>query len=258
MRTTLLLAVLLLAAPAAAQSTIQPGETVAGELAAADQVLQDGSRYDLWRFAGKANHAYRVTLRSSDFDAFLVVGTTVSPGCDDCSTDDDGAGGNDALVEYTGAADGTYEIRAFSYDANAAGRYELTLVDEGVHLHEEPAGTPIALAEMVTGRLERGDEKVDASYTDTYTYQGRAGETIAVTLTAVDFIGYVQVGAFDGAECEGMDMVYDRDHLGSRLVVTLPDDGPYHLHVGAERQGRVANYILRVDRGDPDEAAEVP
>lgn len=252
-------ALLLAAAPTAAQTMIQPGQTVVGELAAADPVLQDGSRYDLWRFPAKANHAYRVTLRSSEFDAFLVVGTTVRPGCDACSTDDDGAGGSDAQVEYTGAEDGTYEIRAFSHDADASGRYELTLVDEGVHEHGEAAsGAPIALGDLVIGRLERGDEKADVGYTDTYTYQGRAGETIAVTLTAIDFVGYLQVGAFDDGECEGMDMAYDRDHRGVPLTLTLPRDGAYHFHVGAERQGRVANYTLRLERGDPANVEAAP
>ena len=41
-------------------------------------------------------------------------------------------GGTDAEVAFVGSADGTYEIRANSYDADEVGGYVLTLEDEGV------------------------------------------------------------------------------------------------------------------------------
>jgi hypothetical protein len=259
MRSILLLpALLLLAAPAAAQRSIRPGQSVTGDLSAADPALDDGSHYDVWRFRGQAQHRYRVTLRSDDFDAFLTVGADVAAGCDDCATDDDGGGGTDALAEYTGSADGTYEIRANAFREGETGSYELTLEDAGIVEEEEVeedtrTGTPIRLDEAASGELARGDAKVDdRTYSDTYTYQGRAGETISILLRSTDFDAMVTVGAFDGGECTEMDA--DDDGGGgtdSRLTMTLPQDGAYHIHVGSAGAGETGRYTLLVERGVP-------
>lgn len=248
-----LVALLLLAAtPAAAQNTIRPGESVTGRLTPADPALDDGSHYDVWRFAAVANHRYRVTLRSTDFDAYLSVGSDAAE-CDDCQTDDDGAGGTDALVEFTGREDGTYVIRANSYDEGETGEYELTLEDEGLveEEHEDAAemGTPIGLGEPVTGTLARGDRKVDTSYSDTWTYHGREGETIVVTLRSEDFDAYLTMGEFDGGECTDMD-ADDNGGGGtdSRITVELPNDGAFHIHVSAVGQGETGAYTLLVEQ----------
>ncbi|HYR06907.1 MAG TPA: PPC domain-containing protein [Longimicrobium sp.] len=261
----------LAAAPAAAQDVIRPGERVSGRLSASDPTLDDGSHYDVWRFAGVARHRYRVTLRSGDFDAYLSVGSAAQPPCDDCESDDDGAGGTDARVEFIGPADGTFEIRANSLDGGRTGAYELTLEDEGVveaqeeHAgqggHEEgpEAGTPIGLGEPVTGTLARGDRKVDNSYTDTWTYQGREGETITVTLRSEDFDTYVKVGEYEGGECRGMDG--DDNGAGgtdSRITMELPGDGAFHIHASSADQGGTGAYTLLVERVTDRESGVPP
>lgn len=258
------LALLAVAAPAAAQNTIRPGEPVTGELSASDPVLDDGSHYDVWRFAAVAQHRYRVTLRSEDFDAYLAVGTHADSDCEDCQTDDDGAGGTDAQVEFTRAEDGTWEIRANSYDADETGGYQLVLEDLGVgeegHDHGEeaaPRGEPIALDQAVTGELTRFDRKLGASYSDTWTYDGRAGETIIVTLRSEDFDAYLTMGEYAGGECTEMDT--NNNGAGgtdSKLTVELPDDGAYHIHVSSATQGGIGRYTLLVERGaEPLEVA---
>ena len=63
MRTALLIAALLLAAaPAAAQRTIQPGQSLTGQLSASDRWMVGDRRYDVWHFNAAAGHVYRVTL----------------------------------------------------------------------------------------------------------------------------------------------------------------------------------------------------
>jgi hypothetical protein len=259
---------LLAAAPAAAQETIRPGQSVSGRLSASDPTLDDGSHYDVWRFPVQAHHRYRVTLRSDDFDAYLSVGSTALPECDDCESDDDGAGGTDAQVEITGGADGTFEIRANSLSEGETGDYELTLEDDGLvedsgehgeHEEEVEMGTPIGLDEPVTGTLARGDRKVDNSYSDTWTYHGRAGETIVVTLRSEDFDAYLQMGEFDGGECTDMD-ANDNGAGGTdaRITVELPDDGMYHLHVSSVDQGDIGDYTLLVERVEDRESGVPP
>jgi hypothetical protein len=254
--TFLLLAPLLIcsavAHPAAAQDTLRPGESVTGELAASDRVL-DGSRYDVWQFRGQANHRYRVTLRSDQFDAVLVVGVETGMGCVDCTLDDDGGGGTNASLQYTGAEDRTYEIRAKSYDGEALGTYVLVLEDEGVHEgHEphEPASIPIGAGETVRGELAPGDGRSRGrSVSDTYSYQGRAGETLLVTLTSDAFDTSVYFGRVNLRVCISMSGDDDSgEGTNSRLVVRLSDDGEHHVHVASAAQGGLGAYTLRVER----------
>jgi Bacterial pre-peptidase C-terminal domain len=251
-RPLLLLPLLLAAAPAAAQSPIRPGETVTGELDAADPTMFDGAHYEVWHFEGTAAHRYRVTLRSTDFDAFLLVGADARPGCDDCATDDDGAGGTDAQVEYVGGQDGTYEIRAFTFRRGDTGRYQLSLEDAGVDEAPPPiVGTPIGLGEA-GGELSEGDEHIAGhSYIDTWTYTGRAGETITITLRSADFDAVLAVGAFDGGECTAVD---EDDNSGGgtdgRVTLTLSADGPYHLHVSSAQADGSGRYTLLVEQAE--------
>ena len=260
----LLPALLLLAAPAAAQGTIRPGQSVTGELAVSDPVLDGGSHFDLWRFRGQAEHTYRVTLRSEDFDAYLVVGSDAGGECGDCAHNDDSGGGTDASLEFTSAADGTYMIRANAFDEEELGRYELILEDEGTqpeHREHESAavtGIPISLGQTVQGELARGDAKdYGSSYSDTYTYQGRAGETLVITLASEDFDAQLDFGQVTNGEC--MELDHDDDGgegTNSRLAVTLPEDGAYHVHVGSAEAGQRGRYTLLVERGPA--VAEVP
>lgn len=257
--------ILLAAAPVAAQDVIRPGESVSGRLSASDPTLGDGSHYDVWRFPVQARHRYRVTLRSDDFDAYLSVGANTAEECGDCTNDDDGAGGTDALVEFTGRADGTFQIRANSFDGGQMGSYQLTLEDVGVaeehtgHNDAPDAGTPIQAGEVVTGTLARGDRKMDNSYTDTWTYNGREGETIRVTLRSTDFDTYVTLGEYENGECTGMDG--DDDSGGgtdSQITAELPGDGAFHIHVRSASQGGTGAYTLLVEQVTDREAGVPP
>jgi hypothetical protein len=255
---------LLAAVPAAAQDLIRPGESVAGQLSASDPTLRDGSHYDVWRFAAQARHRYRVTLRSDDFDVYLSVGSNAVEECDDCASDDDGAGGTDAVVEFTGSADGTYVIRANSYQEGEMGDYQLSLedagvVEEGHEDHDPDEGAPIAAGVPETGTLARGDRKMDNSYMDTWTYHGRRGETIVVTVRSEDFDTFVTLGEYEGGACRGMD---GNDNGGggtdSRITTQLPNDGAFHIHVRSAGQGETGTYTVLVERVTDREAAVPP
>jgi hypothetical protein len=237
------------AAPAAAQPSIHPGETAAGELTTSDPRMKDGSRYDVWRFQAEPGHVYLVTLRSERFDAFLAVGPTVTGDCNACSTDDDGAGGTDAAVRFVPTAGRTYEIRANAYQREGAGAYELTLRDEGVADTAPAAPGVVQAGETVQGRLGPGDELQRGGYTDTYFYNGRAGETVVVTLRSADFDTVVAMGVPNHRGCRPIDS--DDDGAGgtdSRLTFTLNQDGPYHIHVRTARTAGAGAYTLTVER----------
>lgn len=106
--------------------TVGSNQTVSGQLDSSDPALADGTFYDLWRFQGRAGQRIRVTLRSSDFDAYVAFGSMSGGEFEAVETDDDSAGGTDAMIELTLTASGEYAIRANSL-SKATGRYTLTV-----------------------------------------------------------------------------------------------------------------------------------
>jgi hypothetical protein len=247
---TLLLAALagaLSAAPhAAAQGTLTPGSAAEGALTATDPVLDDDSHYDLWTFRGVAGRRYAVTLRSTDFDAYLAVGVDAGSGCDLCLTDDDGGGGTDSRVVFRAPADGVYQIRANSLGGGETGRYTLSLAE----LPPLRATGEVRAGETVQGTLQEGDEEADdGSWMDLWTLRGRAGERLVLTLRSEDFDAYLAFGRIvDGGFVE---IASDDDGgggLNSRLEVTLDEAGVYHVSAGALYSDESGAYTLTVER----------
>lgn len=68
-----------------------------------------------------------ITLRSSEFDAYLDVGEGDFRSFTSLKTDDNGGGGTDAQVEITLPRTGSYIIRANTSVARAKGAYTLTM-----------------------------------------------------------------------------------------------------------------------------------
>lgn len=255
-RTSLLLGVLLAgtALPAAAQGTIRPGQTVRGELSSSDPVLDDGTHYDVWRFRGQAGHVYAVTLRSADFDAYLAVGSSAEGSCEDCESDDDAGGGTDARVELRARQNGTYEIRANSLMEGETGAYTVELQDLGAgeqRTESGPDATPIRTGAAVEGELTRDDAQAeDQSYFDLYVYEGRAGETVTISLSSEAFDTYLAVGRLVDGEFELLDSNDDGPSgTDSLLRFTLPEDGEYVIRANSLMGGDTGAYILRLTRG---------
>lgn len=123
--------------------------------------------------------------------------------------------------------------------------------------HAGPAATPVALGETVRGELAPGDEQNRGrSYSDTWSYRGREGETLIITLASDAFDTHLFFGRVNRRACMGMDGDDDGgEGTDSRLVVTLDQDGEYHVHVASMVAGARGAYALRVERGAPEPAA---
>ena len=120
----LCLSLLVCAAPLAQPRLIQSGDILEGVLEAGDTVLaDDGSLYDLYVYQGAPNDEVVITLRSDDFDAFLIGGPTEDDAFDLFEQDDDGAGGTDAEMVVTTNPSGEYFFLVNTYDPGQGGAY---------------------------------------------------------------------------------------------------------------------------------------
>jgi hypothetical protein len=111
----------------AAVLPILPGQTLAGTLDAGDATDVDGSYYDSYTFNGRRGDRVRIVLQSADFDAYLVLGRMVDGDWEILESDDDGAGGTDAMIELELPADGEYVIRVNTLYEGETGAYTLHL-----------------------------------------------------------------------------------------------------------------------------------
>jgi hypothetical protein len=105
--------------------TLSTKRPMKGRFAAQSYCLEDGSSYDLYVFVGERDDVITLTMTSWDVDAFLWL-------YDDARqvlvTDDDGAGGTDALITLVLPYDGLYYVLANTFDAREYGTYRLDLV----------------------------------------------------------------------------------------------------------------------------------
>ncbi len=101
------------------------GETYTGRLEPGDGTMGDSSYADVFLFRPETSERVIVQLRSSDFDAYLILqdadGNTLA-------SDDDGGSGTDAELAFDAVAGRTYRVVANSYgEERSTGVYRLTL-----------------------------------------------------------------------------------------------------------------------------------
>lgn len=101
------------------------GETTMGRLEPGDSVMGDRSLADVFVFRPTVSGRVVIQVRSSDFDAYLILqdaeGRTLA-------TDDDGGTGTDAQLTYEVVAGRTYRILANSYgEERQTGAYRVTV-----------------------------------------------------------------------------------------------------------------------------------
>ncbi|HEU0076419.1 MAG TPA: PPC domain-containing protein [Longimicrobiaceae bacterium] len=244
---------------------ITVGQTVSGDLGGSDPKLDDNSFYDLYTFQARAGDGVTATLRSSEFDAFLVLGRMRGEEFEEIDSDDDNGGGSDARVSATLSEAGTYTLRANSLRGDQTGAYTLELASGGVadaeggdeeHDHGpaaarplDPNARPIRAGQTVRDSLTARDpEDSDGTYYRDWLYTGRAGERIVVTLRSTAFDSYLQFGKTQAGTFTYMDAQDDRGGGNdSLLAVALPEDGQYVLRVNTISKA-TGPYSLMLER----------
>lgn len=240
---------------------IRPGQTVTGSLSRSDTRRDDGSYADSYLYNGRAGERITVTLRASGFQPWVVVDEPAGPFREHIG----GRGGNTAVLSVTLPRTGRYIILANSVNAGGTGTYSLSVQGGGgggsVDGNPRPSAgggeisdmdvrslPRIAPGQQVSGRLTTSDFlRSDGSYADAYVYQGRAGETITVTLRSPDLDAWLVVDEPDGPFRET-----DDDSAGgtdSELTVTLPRSGVYLIVANSVGDPNTGRYTLSVRRG---------
>lgn len=119
--------------PCATLTPINFGQDVNGTLGTGDCALDDGSFADLYSFSGVAGQQIAISLTSTAFDAYLFLLDADQNVVED---DDDGGGGTNSRIPATSGfltlpTTGTYIIVANSFSGGETGAYTLRLTSSG-------------------------------------------------------------------------------------------------------------------------------
>jgi hypothetical protein len=238
------------APPAPAPRPIALGQTVSGSLEEADEVLEDDDTfYDNWVFSGRRGQRVQIEMKADSLDAYLNVGRMEGAEFNSIHTDDDGGEGTNSRMTITLPDDGQYVIRANEV-GRKTGAYTLSLTER------QPGPTtatprPIEPNQEVTGTLSDDDPSgEDGSFYDYWTYQGRAGERLRITMNSEAFDTFVSIGSADGSsynELAGNDDGTDGT-TNSLLEFTLPNDGVYTIRAKALSGESTGEYRLKVEK----------
>ena len=233
-----------------APRAIGVGQPLTGRLAETDAVLEeDDSYYDTYTLQGRAGQRLQIEMRSDSFDTYLNLGRMQSGEFVSKSTDDDGMGdGTHSRMRVTLDDAGEYVLRANSVGAGGVGPYTLVVTERAP---QRPA-TPVAitLGSEAGGSLDDTDPELDdGSVYDYWSYRGRAGEGITVTMRSDEFDTVVAVGRMVNGVFEEIGNNDDGpDGTNSQLQVTLPADGEYMIRATSLGSGSGA-YRIRVESG---------
>jgi len=241
-------------APPLARSgpSLAVGGTVRDRLERGDATLGSGEYIDRYTVPLRRGRIYEATLSGAGFDPYLLVR---GPGGLSEDNDDDPAarGSRDSRIRFTVPADGDVTIGATSYEGGETGAYtlRLTAVSGGADAPATAApGGAIRLGQPVSGELQAGDATLDSGeYVDSWTLAGRRGQQLDIRLTSRAFDPYVAISGPGGFSEFNDDDASAEDSRDSRLLVTLPADGPYTVTATSYASGERGAYQLSVLEG---------
>lgn len=233
----------------AAARPIRPGENVTGTLAETDAVEDDDTYYDTYTFTAQRGQRFQIDMEA-EFDAFLNFGKMDGGEFTSIRTDDDGAGegSRNARLRVTITEPGEYVIHANSVSAGETGPYKLTLTARQAGA-TNATPRPIEPNAQVTGMLDDSDPQgEDESYYDYWTYQGRQGERLRISMDSEAFDSYLSIGTLQNGEFNEIESNDDGpEGTNSLLEVTLPSNGTFVIRAKALSGENEGNYTLKVE-----------
>jgi len=246
-------ALLGLAAPAAAQQALNLTGRTQGELRQGDSTLPSGELVDDYSFTGRAGQRVVIRMSSSALDPYLIIS---GPNGFQRDNDDVSQGTKDAVIDVTLPANGTYRVRATTYQSGEHGAYTLAVSDgAGTVQQATPAATPaqtagtISVGQSVNGTLAQGDATLSSGeFQDTWRLQGRRGEQYVIRLRSSAFDPYLIVRGPNNFSQDNDDDETERGSRNSRVLVTMPADGELRITATSYQRGDSGAYTLTVER----------
>lgn len=214
------------------------GSKINGVFTSQSPVLpMDNSYFDLYTFEGKAGQEVTIEMKSEDIDPYLIL---LGSNQREIAQDDDGGGNKNARIVVTLPVDGTYYIIANSYDAREEGNYTLELRETTT-----TRSNRIILREE--GILGQGSSVLpsDGSLYREYTFEGKAGQSVSISVESSDFDPYVALFTPESELLGENDDVSDSSK-NAFVSVTLPITGRYRVVVNSFDPSGRGRYILTV------------
>jgi hypothetical protein len=246
---------------------IRDAGTFAADLSTSDAV--HGKRFaDLYSYNARRGERIEITLTSSAFDAYLLVGYGPPSSFVILGYDDDSAEGESARLSYVAPADGDYAIVATSIARprkhekkdSATGPYTIGLISRGIQAETIVPGKTVAGRLQLTDATLTSDPALpdDDSYYDTWLFEGKGGDSLTVTMTSDQFDSYLLIGA--GTPGGLTFLKQDDDGAGgtdARLTMILPDSGLYSILANSSTKA-TGSYQLNLEIRPPDYAKAYP
>jgi|GEM_PF-5028859 len=223
---------------------LTPGQRRTGQLQRGDAVMDDGSLFDVYTYQARAGERLSLTMRSDAFDTFLTVARMEGQEVELIVRDDDSGGGTNSHAEFTVDRDGPILIAANALSEGMTGSYTIELTAAG-------GGERIASGQTRNGSLATSDPRLaDSSFYDTYTYQGRQGERLTVSLSSSAFDTYLSIGqVVDGRYREVASNDDANGGTNSEVEVTLPAAGTYQIRANSFLKDQTGAYTLALRAG---------
>jgi hypothetical protein len=243
-----------LAGPAHAQPGLTPlrvGQSVTGQLVESDEPVNSRGRFHAYRLDATEGQRLLLAAESEQFDTYLVVGRQVGPVLDELKTDDDGGEGTHSRMRFTAPRTGSYVVLVQAFAEDGMGPFTLSVA-------EAPAPTTGATRSISFGATEEGaladtdnEDEESGKFYDQYSFRGRAGQRIEITMASDEFDTYLALGRLDG--CDWQELTTDDDggeDTDSRLRFVLPGDGEYVVRATSfgDNQG---SYTLALREREP-------
>lgn len=195
---------------------------------------------------GRAGQRVRISLTSGQFDTVLRL-----TGPNGFSVENDDAPGGqtlNSLIDAELPADGTYRLTVSAYGNQGGGSYRLATMDPANPVNG--TARAIRLGETVTGVLTPSDDTtLTGEYVDYYAFTGNAGDRVTFDLGSDQLDTLLSVYLPDGRQ-ESNDDYNVSESFDSRLSITLPTDGTYHVAASTFSRGETGEYTLNIRTAD--------
>ncbi len=177
-------------------------------------MCKDGSLANHYTFKGKAGQPVLITMASQNVDAYLSL---IGPTGGAIAEADNGGQHQDATLKVELPEDGTYNLIANSRKPGETGAYRLR-VEPAILVRKErlTASEPVCFK--------------DGTRCRTYVFEGKAGQSVTVTLESKAFNPYLVL--VDG---QGKPLAEKTAQGQAKLTVQLPHTGSYRVVVGTEK-----------------------